>query len=279
MWVDSGYCKLCLIFSRTKDLVALGYPDAIPKLLVKLAKLIEGENSRTKAFAEAFEYIKTLTGSQDPYAEIKKNLREIGKRVARNAEKYLEAVNWDIREALRISAAANIIDTSVLGYEYSKGLEEALQDKPIIEDSVELRKDREIYLVLDNAGEAEIDKLLAKSLIKHGYRVTLVVREKAYEIDETIDTFESEGLEVIATPSSLSPILFIDRGFVIAKGIANAEAYAEYGKVESLHLLRAKCDVISRLLGVPKNSVLILSGASVKKLFSSRTQSKALHIP
>jgi Uncharacterized conserved protein len=267
MWVDNGYCKLCLIYSRTKDLVTLGYSYKVSKLLVKLAEIVEKESGRSKAFAEAFEYVKVLTGSSDPYAETKKGLREIGKSVARIAERYLEAVNWDIREAMRLSAAANIIDTSVLGYENTRSFEEALWDKPVIEDPVELKKHGEVHLVLDNAGEAEIDKLLAKSLVKHGYKVTLVVREKAYEIDETIESLEKEGIEVMATPESMPPVIFIDRGFVIAKGIANAEAYAEAGKVESLHLFRAKCEVIARRLGIPKNSVLILTGTSVKKLF------------
>jgi uncharacterized protein with ATP-grasp and redox domains len=271
MWIDNAYCKLCLIYSRTKDLISLGHSHLISKLLVKLADIVERESSRSKAFVEAFEYVKALTRSEDPYTEAKRSLREVGKRVASIAGRYLEAVNWDIGEAIRISAAANIIDTSVLGYESTRSLEEALWDKPVIEDVVELKGYREIYLVLDNAGEAEIDKILAKSLIKHGYRVTLVVREKAYEIDETIESLEREGFDAIATPGSMPPVIYMNKGFVIAKGIANAEAYAELGKeVETLHLFRAKCEVIAKRLGMPKNSILILSGSSIKKVLGEK---------
>jgi hypothetical protein len=267
MWIDNGNCKLCLVYSRTKDLVALGYQHRIPEMLLRLAEIVEKEGSRAKAFAESFEYVKLLTRAGDPYAETKRSLRELGKNVARIVERHLEAVNWDVKEALRLSAAANIIDTSVLGYENAKSLEEAIWDKPVIEDVFELEKGTDIYLVLDNAGEAEIDKLLAKSLIMHGYSVTLVVREKTYEIDETVESLEKDGLDVMATPGSMPPIIYVNKGFAIAKGIANAEAYAEFGKTQSLHLFRAKCEVIARRLGVPKNSVLILSSNSIKRLF------------
>ena len=177
-----------------------------------------------------------------------------------------------MKEALRISAAANIIDTSVLGYENTRSLEEAIFDKPAIEEDVEIPKNEDIYLVIDNAGEAEIDKLLAKALTIHGYRVFIVVRSEPYEIDETVETFENEGFNVIATPGNISPVAFIDRGFVIAKGIANAEAYIEFGKTKSLHLLRAKCDVISKRFNVPKNSILIVSGDTLRKVMAPNTK-------
>lgn len=266
MWIDD-YCKLCMIYSRSKDLILLRHHDKLSKMLMKLAEILDKEKSRSKAFVETFNYIKFLTGSEDPYLNVKRTLREIGRKVAEEARKYLENVNWDIKEAIRLSAAANIIDTHVLGYENIKSLEEALWDKPVIEDEFRLKKDSEIYVVIDNAGEAEIDKLLVKSLIIHGYKPKIVVREKAYEIDETIDTFEKEDLEIITTPGNMPPIMYIDRGYVIAKGIANVEAYIEMGKTGSQHLFRAKCDVIAKKLNVPKNSVLILSGETIKKIF------------
>lgn len=270
MWIDDSHCKLCLIYSRSKDLVELGHGDKLPKLLKRLAKIVEEEDSRSEAFAKSFEYIKRLTKSKDPYQERKRMLKEIGKRIAEKVEKHLESVGWDIREAIRISAAANIIDTSVLGYENTRSLDEAIWDKPAIEDYFEIPKNEDIYVVLDNAGEAEIDKVLAKALMQNGYRTFIVVRNKAYEIDETEGDFDEKNFNVISTPSSISPVAYIDRGFIIAKGIANAEAYAEFGKTRSLHLLRAKCDVIAKRFGVPKNSVLIVSGDRIKSVLTER---------
>ncbi|MDK6029125.1 ARMT1-like domain-containing protein [Ignisphaera sp. 4213-co] len=271
MWIDNDYCKLCLIYSRSKDLIDLGCGNKLPALLKKLAKIVDEENSRSKAFTSSFEYIKRVVKNKDPYQEKKNVLKEIGKRIAQNIEKHIASVNWDIREALRISAAANIIDTNVLGYENVHSLDEAIWDKPVIEDIPDIPKNEDIYLVLDNAGEAEVDKVLAKTLIHNGYKVFIVVRSKPYEIDVTIKDFEESNFNIISTPGSISPIAYIDKGFVIAKGIANAEAYAEFGKTKSLHLLRAKCDVIAKKFGVPKNSVLILSGDRIKKTFDKNS--------
>lgn len=262
MWISS-LCKLCLIYSRVKDLITLGREDAIPELLVCLAGIVRKESSRSRAFAEAFNIIKLLINNNDPYIETKIKLNEIGKKIYTNVEKYLEEKVWNLREAFRISAAANIIDTSVLGYE-AKNLQEAIWDKPFIEEIPKIPKDRDIYVVLDNAGEAVIDTLLVKALKIHGYNVYAVVRKESYEIDVLRNDVHS--LDIIETPGNLSPVFYIDKGFVIAKGIANAEAYVESGKVPSIHLLRAKCDVIAKTFGTPKNSVIIVSGETLKNM-------------
>ena len=96
-----------------------------------------------------------------------------------------------------------------------------------------------------------------------------MVRKESYEIDVLRNDIELNNIDVIETHGNLSPVLYIDKGFVVAKGIANAEAYIEGGKTSSLHLLRAKCDVIARLFKVPKNSVLIVTGETLKKTFGN----------
>ncbi len=262
MWINKGLCKLCLIYSRTKDLINLGKEDMIPNMLRKLAEVTENYQSRTLSFVETFEYIKKITSTPDPYYRLKLELKTIGRNLAFEIERYLSSINWDIKEALRISAAANILDTTVLGFE-PKELREAIWDKPAIEDFINIPKDSTIYLVLDNAGEAEIDILLAKALKKHGYKVIITVRRDSYEIDVTRNDIDEE-FEVFETPSSISPIKYLSNGFIIAKGIANAEAYIEFGKQPSIHLLRAKCDVIAQAFNVKKNSILIVSGDTIK---------------
>lgn len=257
-----------MVYSRTKDLVTLGRGERISELLVELAKILSTSYSRSMAFAQAFDVIKSLTDSSDPYAKVKAELNELGKKLSKVVERYLEGRNWNLREALRVSAAANIVDTSVLGYE-AKSLEDALWDRPSIEEVVDIPRDSEVYLVLDNAGEAVIDLLLAKALIFNGYSVSVVVRRDSYEIDMLRNDLDFKDLSVIETPGNIPPVYYIDGGFIIAKGIANAEAYAEAGRAPSLHLLRAKCDVIAKLFGVPKNSVLIVSGNTIKKVFNA----------
>ncbi|MEM1526007.1 MAG: ARMT1-like domain-containing protein [Ignisphaera sp.] len=262
MWIDS-FCKLCLVYSRTKDLIKLGREDKIPDLLVHLANIIKCSRSRSLAFAESFNIIKSLVGSSDPYIEVKAMLNDIGRNLFCIVERYLEEREWNVKEAMRLSAAANIVDTSVLGYEV-KSLEEALWDNPIIEENIALPRDEEIYVVLDNAGEALVDMLLVKALKINGYDVHIVVRKESYEIDVLKN--DLGNVEALETPGNISPLYHIRRGFIIAKGIANAEAYIEAGNTPSIHLLRAKCDVIAKAFNVVKNSTLIVSGNTLKEV-------------
>ncbi len=250
------------MYSRTRDLIDLNCPEKIPMLLRFLADVME-EKSRTQAFSRSFNYIKIMLNSDDPYRKKKKELNRAARTVISEIRRYLTHKSWDLREAFRVSAAANIIDTSVLGYE-SRNLVEAVWERPVLEMYIDLPK--HIYLVLDNAGEALVDLVLAEALSRRGHDVTLVVRKESYEIDVLKDDVEAEGIEIIETPGNAPPVLHID-GFLMAKGIANAEACMECEKTRSIHLLRAKCDVLAEMFEVPRNAPIIISGDGIKTIY------------
>jgi uncharacterized protein with ATP-grasp and redox domains len=272
-WVDSELCKLCLIYSRSQDLVKVKHADILHELLIKIADLIQTSAGRSYVFANSFNIVKQITNLEDPYKHVKKELNQVGVQLAQLIRGELEAVGWDIRIAMRFSAAANIIDTSTLGYE-PLDLQKAIWHEPFIEEEVVLPRNKHIYLVLDNAGEAAVDLLLAYALMKNGYRVSIIVRSESYEIDvlkdDLMDLREliDEDVEIIETPGNMPPIFYIDNddSYVIAKGIANLEASLEINRTNSLHLLRAKCDVLAKALRVPKNSPLIITGETFKKV-------------
>jgi|GEM_PF-361689 len=272
-WVDSELCKLCLIYSRSQDLVKVKHADILHELLIKIADLIQTSAGRSYVFANSFNIVKQITNLEDPYKHVKKELNQVGVQLAQLIRGELEAVGWDIRIAMRFSAAANIIDTSTLGYE-PLDLQKAIWHEPFIEEEVILPKNKHIYLVLDNAGEAAVDLLLAYALMKNGYRVSIIVRSESYEIDvlkdDLMDLREliDEDVEIIETPGNMPPLFYIDNddSYVIAKGIANLEASLEINRTNSLHLLRAKCDVLAKALRVPKNSPLIITGETFKKV-------------
>ena len=272
-WVDSELCKLCLIYSRSQDLVKMKHADILHELLIKIADLIQTSAGRSYVFANSFNIVKQITNLEDPYKHVKKELNQVGVQLAQLIRGELEAVGWDIRIAMRFSAAANTIDTSTLGYE-PLDLQKAIWHEPFIEEEVILPRNKHIYLVLDNAGEAAVDLLLAYALMKNGYRVSIIVRSESYEIDvlkdDLMDLREliDEDVEIIETPGNMPPIFYIDNddSYVIAKGIANLEASLEINRTNSLHLLRAKCDVLAKALRVPKNSPLIITGETFKKV-------------
>jgi len=258
MWIDRANCRLCIIFSRINDLIKTSDPDKMKDLLIYLARVIEFE-SRSAAFAESFKTVAELSGEGDPYASYKAHLNNLGKKVAELVRRKLSELNWDLRTALRIAAASNIVDTTVLGYRPRK-LEEAVWDPPAIEERVELPD--KVYYILDNAGEAQIDLVVGEALLKNGVDVEYVVRSEAYEID--VLRKDLEDVKSIETPGNISPFKWLDKGFAISKGIANFEAYLEWGRIPALLLLRAKCDVIARMFSVNKNAPLIITGETAK---------------
>ena len=149
-------------------------------------------------------------------------------------------------------------------------LEKAIWDRPWIEEIPEIPRGEIVYIAVDNAGEAAVDILLAEALRANGYEVKLAVRSESYEIDVTWEELESTtGIEVVKTPGDKPPVLYLNEGFMIAKGIANLEAYLEdEGVKETLHLLRAKCNVIAAMFKVPKNAPIIATGGTVRRLLN-----------
>ena len=157
------------------------------------------------------------------------------------------------------------MDTSVLGYRPKK-LEEAVWDLPAIEEYVDLPS--HVYYVLDNAGEAQIDLVVAEALERNGVKPTFVVRSEPYEIDVVEEDLAS--YKVIKTPGNISPVRWLREGFILAKGIANFEAYIEWGTVPALLLFRAKCEVLSRVFSVPRNAPIIITGEQAKSIIQLR---------
>lgn len=268
MWIDGKLFRICLVSSRLSDLYRLNLDSEAPRFVRELSELLE-EQSRTEAFTKPFNLVRRIARSKDPYAGYKRELWTLGWRIARRVEGYLKAVGWRLDEALRLAAAANIIDTSVLGYE-PVDLEKAIWDRPWIEEIPEIPRGEIVYIAIDNAGEAAVDMVLAEALRANGYKVKLAVRSESYEIDVIGEELESTtGIEVVKTPGNKPPVLYLNEGFIIAKGIANLEAYLEDKEVkETLHLLRAKCSVIAAMLKVPKNAPIIATGGAVRRLLN-----------
>ncbi|MEM0454073.1 MAG: ARMT1-like domain-containing protein [Sulfolobales archaeon] len=274
MWV-SDYCKLCLIQSRCRDLLIFGRGDLLPYLLKYLGNIL-GNMRRSEAFTESYTFIKSLLNSEDPYSEIKEKLSMKAIKVAEEVRSYLSESGWDLIKALEFSAASNIIDTSVLGFE-PKELKNAIWDTSVLNEFCGIPGDK-VVLAPDNAGEFEVDLILAEALINNGYEVTLVVRSKSYEIDVTYDEVVNRALgrrfKVLSVPNNMPPSAYVEDGFLISKGIANAEAYLELNpNIDSIHLFRTKCDILSKIFSVPKNSTLIVSGKTLVNFISNASTS------
>ncbi|WP_341871677.1 ARMT1-like domain-containing protein [Pyrolobus fumarii] len=246
------------------------------EFLAALARLV-AQGGRTRAFVESFVLIYTLAGYNNPNQEVKEKINRV---MIEAAPLLLERLPKNPRLALEVSAAANAVDVEMLDYRFSGSLLEALSEKPEYRytsaDEVDeiLSRAKRIAILLDNAGEAVVDLIVAARLVEHGKSVTLYARSKPYETDVTVDEVrELLGvlglqLEVRGSgthypphhPASEVRNELEEYDLVLAKGIANFETFLEAPlKTQTLSLLRAKCSPLARLFNVEKGKPIIVN--------------------
>ncbi|MEM3254014.1 MAG: ARMT1-like domain-containing protein [Fervidicoccaceae archaeon] len=269
-------CISCLVGSRINDLKEAGImEEGYSALLNAISALLR--KPRSEVFSLSFRVVSELSGNRDPYYEHKAKLNELAKELL---ERIKDIVDWNEAELLKLAAAANIFDTSVLGYSYDLKAtkEQDLFEPPAIDDSrtINWKGIKKIAYVPDNSGEIIFDLFVASKLSSLGYEILLVLREDPYEIDATYSEVLRHlngSIGAIRSKWNLPPLYkahpsndawraMLDSDIVISKGIANLEGYIDSGRWlenKAIFLLRAKCPVIARALGVPRKSPVILS--------------------
>jgi uncharacterized protein with ATP-grasp and redox domains len=143
----------------------------------------------------------------------------------------------------------------------------AIDDTPALREA--LRAAKSVLYVLDNAGEIVLDRLLVEQMKRKD--VTCVVRAAPVLNDVTLDDAVAVGLDKIARVVDPGvPMLglvlnlasaelqdrFRDADLVIAKGQANFETLCDADR-EVYFLLRAKCPVVARALGVSVGAAVV----------------------
>ncbi len=275
-------CIKCLVNSRLSDAFRLGLQEnEISTLLEYLAGIIRCRADRSTAFTDSFEFIKMLVGREDPYEKLKGSLRNLAYKLYDRVRS--EVLKASLEELLYIAASSNFFDTQVLGYEFrveDACLEKILSSKPrvLANDSISMKLEskRRVIYVLDNEGESLIDSIVINELVNRGFKVDVVVRRFAYEIDVYLKDAYTLPLKasIKSTRTSLPPTY---EGFncssnciVIAKGIANLEGFIDSRRIscETLFLLRAKCPVLSRALGVELGEAVVLDRDNALELSS-----------
>jgi damage-control phosphatase, subfamily I len=216
--------------------------------------------------------LKTL-GAGDPMSGEREKLRiQLGPLVDYFQNEI--AAEASIEVAIRAAASANLVDQCALKrFDLVTAIKAAFQagfacGRQRMSRVLErIEKARQIVYLLDNAGEADIDLLLVKQLVKRGKKVTLVVKSAGLLHDVTMNDLEAAhpkietGSSLMGAQSVLCSEEFAQAmaqaDFVIAKGSANYETF-EPGACPVLYLLTAKCSVIARELGIKKGQVAMI---------------------
>jgi len=228
-----------------------------------------------------FRFLKSESGVDDPYREEKHIANMEGLKLLENIEQHVENMETSIRKIdllSRVVLLGNSIDLGVAGYRPPSIIDliREIENMNVRGRLPMIRKKRIIYL-LDNAGEAVLDRLLARELIRLENEVIAVVKGGSFQNDITVNEVAEAGLdqdfsEVVSTGTDAASIFLdeVDRevielirssDLIIAKGMAHYEYITEIEdelNVPIIYMMKAKCEPIAEAAGVEKGSYIIL---------------------
>ncbi len=222
--------------------------------------------------------VRERVGHSDPYRGVKRNATEQALRLrAWIAVRIADAVD-PFEEAVRIAVAGNIIDFGPSAvYDLERALAEVTERPLAINDLGALRRAltraASVLYIADNAGETVFDRALIEIL---DLDVTYAVKGAPVLNDATLEDAQAAGLDSCATllsTGSDAPGTILDRTsdefrrayeaaeVIVAKGQANYETLSP-GDPRIFFLLKAKCPVIARDLGVEPGGLIVKQGGS-----------------
>ncbi len=233
----------------------------------------------TKVHREVYD----ILGTDDPYSEMKKESNETAEKLLPKAEKIVR--DGGLKEAFLVAIAGNVMD---FGYRDDIGSPEYLLDEfeSIVEeglgyddtDRIEniLENGDEIVFFTDNAGEIVFDTILLEKLKEYDIDLMVVVKGEPILTDATMSEALELDIDKIADELTTTGGYAVgvnfdlisdnlrkkleDSDLIIAKGMANWEAFSETSYSPIAFLTRSKCRPVSDSMDVPFDS-------NVAKLF------------
>lgn len=275
-------CYPCIL-SQLSELAKEAAPDAsgqhaIVKRLLELV-IKADETTTPPEFAAMFHSLMTeLTGVGDPLREIKDRSTELGLALLPELQQMVRQAPDPFEASVRFAIGGNIID---YGVNPNFDLHEA---ESKIREVLDLPFDRElcaefkrrldaagsIFYMLDNCGEAVIDRLLIEP---YRDKITVGVRGKPILNDVTRREAALSGITgvPIVDTGDCAPGVSLRRSrpelleamqkadVVISKGQGNFESLDEEFTARPIFfLLRVKCAVVSRRVASPLGEIKII---------------------
>lgn len=226
-----------------------------------------------------YEAIKEVTHCTDPYRDIKRQSDETALNLYPLAKERVRASKNPLATALGLACAANVVDFGVgKPFDLERSLEDVMERGLAIDERgvlIEaLGEAGKLLYAGDNAGEIVLDKVLIEEIqaaFPH-LEVSFAVRGAPVINDVTPVDAQRVGMEdvarVISTGTGIPGICLQDcseklretygeADIVISKGQGNYESLSSEKRAGIFFLLKAKCAVIARELGVPLGSFVI----------------------
>ncbi|MDD5557438.1 MAG: ARMT1-like domain-containing protein [bacterium] len=225
--------------------------------------------------------VEKVTGCADPYLQAKERSDGTALECWGWAKETVAKSPSPLGTALRLAVAANIVDFGIgVKFDLMDSLRSVLEKGFQVDESAALEaalaSSRRLLYVGDNAGEIVFDKLLLETIgaLHPALERTFAVRGGPIINDVTLRDAErvrmDEVARVVSTGHAAPGVIleecaddfraaFRRADIVIAKGQGNYESLSGVGGKRIFFLLRAKCPVIARELGVAVGSFLVTS--------------------
>jgi damage-control phosphatase, subfamily I len=272
-------CIMCLFKQglNTARLVTSDY-GAHREILNRIAAGIEKidlNRSPADLSKQIYSIVSEVTGIADPYKHAKDESNKEALRILPDVERLIAQSHDPLITALHVAVAGNVIDLGI-GHEFNlaEDVRRLLATPFAIDNSIEFKKElmagRKVLYLGDNAGEIIFDRVLVEQLLKYSVEVIFCVKSGPIINDATMDDARIAGITdlvpVITTGSDdiginieRSSRQFIDTldgsDIVLAKGHGNIETCIDFPQ-NFYFLLKAKCDVVSRALGVRTGDIV-----------------------
>ncbi len=250
------------------------------------AKGIDRNNS--EIIGEVYRLVTAEIGDENPYARLKSDFNEGMLRLCPEVRRHIAESADPLAAAVRASIAGNLIDIAALGLGVTMDAAMAkvrevdetglyVDDCPALAEA--LSKAETLLVLGDNCGEIALDRVLIETIrrlypqirVRYGVRGAAIVNDVTREDAEQVGMGEvaeviDNGDDLLTTlPYRTSPefnAAFDAADVVIAKGMGNFEGLQFSERENLFFLLIAKCDVVARLTGAPKGSILCMRAAA-----------------
>nr|HID59685.1 DUF89 family protein [Desulfobacterales bacterium] len=269
------FFKQALFASR----IATDDEEKIKEVLNRIGMLLPDiplTNSPPETGRVVYGVVREVTGIDDPFRDLKNESIKKALKLYPSLKTMVNASDDRLETAIKIAVAGNIIDFGASpNFELEKEVEVVLKKEPVINHfrsfRERLNRTEHILYLADNAGETVFDRVLIEELSKP---VTYVVRERPVINDALIEDAVKSGIDKVAdviTSGCDAPGTILERcskefcnyfenaDLIISKGQGNYETLSNE-KRPIFYMLRAKCPVVARNLGVKQGDIVLKSG-------------------
>jgi damage-control phosphatase, subfamily I len=217
---------------------------------------------------EIYRAIAEITGREDPYWQLKNTSNEEALKILPALCREIGASRSELTAVLRFVIAGNCIDYGAFASVDVKSALAKSRNTPFAIDHsghfsnriAALKKGAAVLYLTDNSGEIVYDGLLIEYLFRHGFTVTIAVKDGPIINDALREDALAAGLDrfgriisngsrcpgtVLDQCSAEFRHIFASADLVVSKGQGNFESLSEVGR-DIVFLLMLKCAAAAR---------------------------------